>query len=109
MENLRIVRSGDGPIRCEDTWSVKWSRWMWWRGKYQGLRRVVGRAKSFKMRLNLRFHACCRYVELEAVTGNGFDAVEVDRARVWMYSPCVYNLRCENEGATNRCGHLPTE
>ena len=23
--------------------------------------------------------------------------VKVDRARVWMCSPCVYNLRCENE------------
>jgi len=25
MGNLRIVRSGDGPIRCEDTRSAMWS------------------------------------------------------------------------------------
>jgi hypothetical protein len=30
--------------------------------------------------------------------------VEVDRARVWMYSLCVYNLRCENEGTTTDVG-----
>jgi hypothetical protein len=30
--------------------------------------------------------------------------VEVDRARVWMCSLCVYNLRCENEGATTDVG-----
>jgi hypothetical protein len=30
--------------------------------------------------------------------------VEVNRARVWMCSPCVYNLRCENEGATTDVG-----
>jgi len=77
---------------------------MWWRGKYQGLRRVVGAAIALVWCLTYDFTHIVNRMSSELLRGMDLMTVEVNRARVWMCSPCVYNLRCENEGATTDVG-----
>lgn len=73
---------------------------------------IRGRDASWGLRIALRRDLTYDFTHIvygmssKLLRGMDLMTVKVDRTRVWMCSPCVYNLRCENEGATTRCGHL---
>jgi hypothetical protein len=79
-----------------------WSLHSWWRGKYQGLRRVVRLLSSQKQGETYNFTHIEYVVSSKVLLEVVWMTDEVDRAKVWLSNLCVYELRCEIEGSNKQ-------